>query len=60
MQAEARSKPKPGTLTLGGATGHELVAIEGPGLTRLALMVDTVFDRLTSVDDGRPQPSPSG
>jgi hypothetical protein len=48
-----------GMLALGGASGRDLV-LEGPGLMRLALMVGTVFDRLTSVDDRPGQAGSSG
>jgi hypothetical protein len=50
MEASASPKPTPGTLALGGISGRDL-AIEGPGLMRLALMVGTVFDRMTAVGD---------
>jgi hypothetical protein len=50
MQAPASPNPTPGTLALGGAYGRDL-AMEGPGLNRLALMVGTVFDRMTAVED---------
>ncbi len=36
-------------LSIGGASGREL-ALEGPGLARLQLMVDTVLGKLTAVD----------
>ena len=41
----------PGTLALGRMRAIDL-ADDGPGLFRLALMVGTVFGRLTALDDG--------
>lgn len=50
MEASAHHHPAPGTFALGGLDGREL-ELEGRGLARLALMVNVVFDRLTTVDD---------
>ncbi len=50
MRDQQLTQPDPGMLALGGVSGRNLV-LEGPGLKRLTLMVCTVFDRLTSVDD---------
>ncbi len=45
----------PGTLALGGARTIDLLE-DGRGLVKLALMVGTVFERLTSVDDASAKP----
>ena len=51
MKASLNSQYSPGTLALGRMRAIDL-ADDGPGLFRLALMVGTVFGRLTALDDG--------
>jgi hypothetical protein len=51
MEASVQPDPSFGPLALGGVNPRELVD-DGRGLTVLALMVGTVLERLTAVDDG--------
>ena len=53
MEASTQQQIPLSTFALGGASGRE-IALEGAGLTRLALMVGDVFDRLTAVEDRDP------
>jgi hypothetical protein len=47
--------PSTGPLALGGIDTHAL-KLEGAGLTRLALMVGTVFDRMTALEANAERP----
>ena len=51
MESSIQPQTSPGTLALGGARAIDLVD-NGRGLVKLALMVGTIFERLTSVKDG--------
>lgn len=55
MEASAQQQSPLSTFALGAANAHE-ISFEGPGLARLALMVNTVFERLVSVDDADERP----
>jgi hypothetical protein len=55
MEASMHPDPSPAM----PAPAADLIG-EGRGLLRLSLMVDTVFDRLTSVGDEPQEPKPAG
>jgi hypothetical protein len=57
MEASIQPEPAFGHLALGGVNPRDLVD-DGRGLTVLALMVGTVFERLTAVDDEAPGADP--
>jgi hypothetical protein len=50
MEASVQPDPSLGPLALGGVNPRDLVD-DGRGLTVLALMVGTVLERLTTVDE---------
>ena len=50
MEASAQTESTLGPLSLGGVDPRNLTS-DSRGLMRLALMVGTVFDRMTAVED---------
>jgi hypothetical protein len=59
MEASIHPEPSLGPLALGGVNPLELVQ-DGRGLATLALMVGTVFDRMTTTDDEKQKAAPDG